>query len=1411
MTDPTYSVGIDIGSTTFKLVVLDEKGELVFSSYKRHNTAILQTGYLIYKELYKALGKCNVKVVMTGSIAMGYTKQLGIRFAQEVIAAAEYIKRKHAEVRTFIDMGGEDSKMIFFEEGKIPDIRMNGSCAGGTGAFIDQTAALLEIETKELNTLAQSAENVYPIASRCGVFSKTDIQNLASRNVSRNDIAKSVFNAVAIQVISSLARGNDILPKVFFCGGPFAFLSELKEAFIRLLKLKEEDVLMPERPELIPAWGSALIAMEDIEQSITLSDLVRLFRDHQQEKKQQEHVGCLPALFKSEEDLENWRKQKSVTFIPTVDWDKLADEEDCFLGVDSGSTTTKLVLTDNQGRIIFADYSRNKGDSFKAFGEALARLKVEAEKHHKKIRITGSAATGYGENLIKTAYKLHFGVVETMAHYLAARTIDPEVSFVLDIGGQDMKAIYVENKSITRLEINEACSSGCGSFIENFANILHYPVAEFAHISCLAHHPYDLGTRCTVFMNSKVKQAMQEGADVADIAAGFSYSVVKNCLYKVLKIKNISELGEHIVVQGGTFKNLSIVRALELMSGKSVFFSNIPELMGAYGAALYAKNRCASEAALALSDMLATQTSSVDTEICTGCENNCQVKKLVFSNGNIFYTGNNCEKVYSNKSESFVKGVNQHKEKLDLLFKRSVVPKDQARLRIGIPRALGIYENYPFWHALFTTCGIQVVLSPSSTNKIYEKGIRSIMADNICFPAKVMHGHIYSLIEQNVDRIFYPYVVYEQKEDPNSRNSYNCPIVAGYSDVIKSSIDPEDRFHLPFDAPVMSFNDEKLLKDSCTEYLCSIGVPKKLIKTAICNAMRAQKAYMDSLRDRAAEIVDKAREGKRMVILLAGRPYHIDPLIQHKISNSISDMGIDVITENITHNSDNEIYDQIHGVSQWAYPNRIFKAAHYVAESKDNVHYVQLTSFGCGPDSFILDEVKDILNRSGKNMTVLKIDDVNNIGSLRLRIRSLVESLQFKPAELNKRPRITTKVFMPEDKQRTILAPYFAEGYSELLPPIFKAMGYNLVNLPLPTVESTEQGLRYANNEVCYPATIVTGSIITALKSGQYDFDKTAVAITQTGGQCRASNYIALIKNAMVAAGFEKVPVVSVAFDSDISNEQPGFDLPWGKIIRKALMMLLYCDCLGKLYYPAVAREKEKGSAKRLHAAYLRHAAHALEQNRTSELYRILDHAVTDFATITEENDNVPVMGVVGEIYLKYNAFSNRHILDWLAERRIEVVAPSMYNFFINSFVNIHINKKKHIKKPGMPLWLGDTLYKLVQLYTRKFDRIGSRYRYYRPFADLFKDAKAAEKIINLAANFGEGWLIPAEIANFAENGVNNVLSFQPFGCIANHVISKGIEKRVKKLYPKMNILSLDFDSGTSETNVFNRLHFIVK
>ncbi|MDR1878323.1 MAG: acyl-CoA dehydratase activase-related protein [Bacteroidales bacterium] len=1407
---PELNVGIDIGSTTFKLVAVDTNGKMVFSDYRRHNTDIKQAARDTYEKMYHFIGDCLMHVVLTGSVGMGYAEKIGARFVQEVVAAAELIKKQYPQVHTFIDMGGEDSKMIFFEQGKIPDIRMNGNCAGGTGAFIDQTAALLEIDTKELNSLAEKAKNIYPIASRCGVFSKTDIQNLSSRNVSKNDIAASVFNAVAIQVVASLSKGTDILPQVFFCGGPFAFLPELKKAFIRVLSLRETDCILPENAELIPAWGCALMSKTDQHPTIRLMEAIYWIRFQKENPFESDLTGRLPALFASEEDFNQWRKNKLVHFVPRTSWGEQGIIN-CYLGVDSGSTTTKIVLLDEKGQLVFQDYGRNKGDSFNAFLESLNRLKSEAEQHGKIIRIIGSAATGYGENLLQTAFNLDHGIVETIAHFMAAQKVSPEVSFILDIGGQDMKAIYIENGNINQLEINEACSSGCGSFIESFANMLNYSVAEFATMSCHAKNPYDLGTRCTVFMNSKVKQAMREGAPTEDIAAGFSYSVIKNCLFKVLKIKNIDELGNHIVVQGGTFKNLSVVRALELLTQKEVYFSDIPELMGAYGAALFAKQQTPVSDGVGIDQLITSQKYTSNFENCKGCENNCFVKTFHFSNGNTFYSGNNCEKIYSNKSEHFLRGVNQHTKKYALLFNRSNIDKQDAKLRIGIPRALGIYENYPFWHALFNACGFLPVLSKASTNRLYEKGIRSLMADNICFPAKLMHGHIMDLIESKVDRIFYPYVVFEQKEDASSKDSYNCPIVAGYSDVIKSSVETSENYNIPFDAPVISFKDEKLLRKSCRKYLQSLGVPGSLISKAVDKAIAAQSEYMHILKQQSTEIIQKAKENNRMLILLACRPYHIDPLIQHKISDCIAEMGIDIITENIDHVEGNEVYKELHSVSQWAYPNRIFKAAYFVANTQDNIHLVQLTSFGCGPDAFILDEVKEILNRKGKNLTLLKIDDVNNIGSLRLRIRSVVESLKFGSKTIKTLPFRTTSAFTKKEQFRTILAPYFAEGYSELLPPLFKLMGYKLINLPSGDTEAAELGLKYANNEVCYPATIVIGSILKALQSGKYDPDKIAIGMTHTGGQCRASNYIALIKNALVTAGYEKVPVISVSLGSHSGNYQPGFELKWRKALDIAFFGLLYSDCISKLYYPSVAREKEKGTAKKLWQKYISACIPYIESRNRRGLYALLEEAIDDFNAIINPIDNIPAIGVVGEIYVKYNSFSHKHVLDWLSGQGIEVVAPSMYNFFINSFVNQHINSELHIKRTNMPVFITDLFYKIVSVYTKKFDRICSRFRYYRPFADIFHDSKLASEIISLAANFGEGWLIPAELAGFAQHGINNAISLQPFGCIANHVISKGIEKRVKKIYPQMNLLSLDFDGGASDANIFNRLHFMVE
>ena len=1411
-TMPLYYAGIDIGSTTFKIIVTDREGKILFTDYRRHNTDIRETAKAVFGLMYGQLGECRLHCAMTGSVGMGYAERANIPFVQEVVASAELIRQKFPDISTFIDIGGEDSKMIFFAEGKSPDIRMNGSCAGGTGAFIDQTAALLGVETLELDQLAATAENIYPIASRCGVFSRTDIQNLASRNVSKNDIAASVFNAVAIQVISSLARGMDITPKLFFCGGPFHFLPELKKAFLKQLNLSEENCIGCEDARLIPAWGCALVALQqETAEGVLLSRLLESTQNEKQGSFQDPLFKRLPALFSSEKEFNQWKTAKGSHEVPRVEWDELEDT-DCFLGIDSGSTTTKIILIDKKKRIVFQDYLRNEGDSFHAMLKGMLRLQEEASRHQKKIRIIDSATTGYGENLIKTAFNLHQGVIETIAHYLAAKEILPNVSFVLDIGGQDMKAIFIENGTIKRLEINEACSSGCGSFIENFANMLHYPVAEFARMSCFAKAPCDLGTRCTVFMNSKVKQAMREGASVEDIAAGFSYSVVKNCLFKVLKLKDVKELGSQIVVQGGTFRNMSIVKALEELTGVEVAFSNIPELMGAYGAALYAMEKHREgHPALSIEQLAASQAYASHFENCSGCENKCTVKVFQFANGNTFYAGNNCEKIYSNQGEKATKGVNQYQERYKLLFQRNFPSGKKPLTTIGLPRGLGMYEHYPFWHTLFTECNIKPVLSKASTNKLYEKGIHTIMSDNICFPAKLMHGHIMDLVEKKVDRIFYPYAIFEQKEDPKARNSYNCPVVAGYSDVIRSSIDPEKNFGIPLDAPSTSFNNRKLLKKSCTTYLKSLGVKGSDIEKAFDKAWNEQNNYIWTLAEQNRRILERAKKENRLVILLAGRPYHIDPLIQHKIADCITDMGIDVITENISLLAGDEVYGEINSISQWAYPNRIMKAARFVAGSEENIHFVELTSFGCGPDAFIIDEISELLKRKGKSLTLLKIDDVNNIGSLRLRIRSLVESLKFHHSRKVDLPIRRLPVYTAGDRHRKILAPYFAEGYSEFLPSIFSLMGYELVNLPMGDKEAEEIGLKYANNEVCYPNTLVVGSILQALQSGKYDLDKTAVAITQTGGQCRASNYIAILKDALIAAGFDNIPVISVAFGDTMMNEQPGFELKLKGNILITYYTLLYADCISRLYYASVVREKEKGKAQELRQKYIEAAFPCIARRDHRALLRLFKQAIAEFDAAIEHRDDIPVIGVVGEIYVKYNSYSHKNVLNWLAEQGVEVVAPSMYNFFFNSFVNKHINKKLNIKEVDLPLFVTDSIYKLAYAVARKFDSVGKKFRYYRPFADIFHDAELASQVINLTANFGEGWLIPAELCSLAEQGVYNAVSLQPFGCIANHIISKGIEKRIKTIYPKMNLLFLDFDASTSEANVFNRLHFMVK
>ena len=827
-----------------------------------------------------------------------------------------------------------------------------------------------------------------------------------------------------------------------------------------------------------------------------------------------------------------------------------------------------------------------------------------------------------------------------------------------------------------------------------------------------------------------------------------------------------------------------------------------------------------------LNELLQSDHFEEKEEICPGCQNHCQVRVYSFANGRQYVSGNNCERVYSNEGTTARKGINMFEEKYKLLFEKSQITKtkliaplrqrnDKSQITIGLPRGLGIYENYPFWQTLFACCGMRVRLSGMSTTKLFDKGVRTIVADNICYPAKLMHGHVMDLIEKQVDRIFYPWVVFERKEDEQSKNSFNCPVVSGYSDVIKSAINPEKNYGIPSDAPTISFKDEELLRASLVEYLATLNINESTAQAAITQAITAQQNYLDALEKRNMQVFNEARAAGRMVILLAARPYHIDPLIQHKIADAIAAMGIDVITENVAAHEGRAVYDELNAMAQWAYPNRIFKAAHWVGNSPyNNLHMVELTSFGCGPDAFILDEVRAILSRYGKNLTVLKIDDVNNIGSLRLRVRSLVESVkEIKNEKLkitNDNP-FTTKPFEVEDKDRVILTPYFAEGYNEFLPTIFSLAGYRIESLPMATQEDAEEGLHVANNDICYPATIVVGSIMRALKSGKYDLSKTAVAITQTGGQCRASNYYALIKNALVAAGMSQVPVIAVAIGPSLKNSQPGFEINWLHLIRPTLEALYFADALAKLYYPAAPRERVPGVARKLYDHYLNAAQPLLAKRDYRAIRQLMRDATGAFTDITDTTKQVPVVGVVGEIYVKYNSFSNHGVVRWLMEHGVEVVPPAITGFFSTSIPNAFINREQHIRKDGLSPWQAKLVNRLLLHYAHVYDRLCCDYPFYRPFADIMDIWHKSRRVINSAADFGEGWFLPGEICDLADHGIHKVVSLQPFGCIANHIISKGIERRYKDLYPHLSLLFLDFDAGTSDANITNRLHFLLQ
>ncbi len=1409
-----YLSGVDIGSTTAKVVICDEAGSVIFSRYLRHKARTEETAQKIFKEALHELGNIEIDLVVTGSAGMGTAETFGLPFIQEVVASAQFIRRNYPEVRTFIEIGGEDSKIIFFDDHFRPDIRMNGSCAGGTGAFIDQMALLLDVPLSEFNALAEKAVSIYPIASRCGVFAKTDIQALLSQDVSKEDIAASVFHAVALQVLSALSRGRDIENKILIGGGPLTFYPALRKALINILGLDDPNgLIIPENPHLIPAMGAAFARNGQPPHLARIRDLLALPGTGVRQKAGMA-TRRLPPLFETRAKFESWQDGHSKDRVSRVRLAQVKDR-DLFFGIDSGSTTTKLVIIDEQGRFILGHYGPNKGDPIEAVKEGLSLFRQKFKEAGFRPRIIRTAATGYGEELIRAAFGLNDGVVETMAHYRAARRFDKEVSFILDIGGQDMKAIHIRDHAVSDIQVNEACSSGCGSFIETFARSLGYDISEFAELACEKNAPFDLGTRCTVFMNSKVKQALREGASISDISAGLAYSVIKNSIYKVLKLRDIRSLGDRIVVQGGTFRNPAVLRAFELLLNKDVIRSDIPELMGAYGAALTAlANHRERPVESNRFDAIGGPDISVDftkKELnCGGCENRCPVVRLTFANGNRFYTGNRCERYFSNRPEASNRGANLIAEQIDILFNRNTEPEKESILTLGIPRCLNMYENFPFWSAFLVTCGFRVVLSSPSDSRLFEKGASTVMSENICFPAKLAHGHIFDLMEKGVDRIFYPTVVHEKREYTGVLNSFNCPVVTGYPDLLKSAVDPKRRQGIPLDNPAVSFRDKELMKRQLHLYVRQFGVDYRTVARGVETGLAAQEEYKKELVSRARAIIERAGNKGRMVVVLAGRPYHIDPLINHGVPELLAGLGVDVISENAVPAEKNQSLSDINVLTQWTYVNRLYTAARWVCKNRQT-QLVQLISFGCGPDAVSADEVKEIIRESGKIYTLIKMDEIANLGAVKIRLRSMLEAVkenQNRAQKVKEDVKIVNRVFMAKDRRRTLIAPYFSPFYSPLVPAVFRPLGYRVDVLPPQDKSSVELGLKNINNDMCYPAVLVAGDIIKAFESGRYDPKNTSVILTQTGGQCRASSYVSLIKKGLAAAGLDNVPVVALS-TKDI-NPQPGFIINEKELVKRMTLGVIFTDPLAQMYLATVAREEMPGTSKALHTKYLSEMEPGIELADYHYLLKVLENAVADFNKANIINRPVPKIGVVGEIFVKYNFFSNANIIQWFSERGVEVTLPYLQNFFTQRFVNETFDQKAFFKHS-----IVDSLkHKLLDIYVRyhlsQIDKVMQEFRFYRKPFDLKDLAEITSEVVSLANQFGEGWLLTAEMIAMLNEGTGNIVCLQPFGCIANHITGRGLERKLKEMFPHLNLLSLDMDAGASEVNILNRLHFMI-
>ena len=1396
-----YRAGIDIGSTTVKLVILDENDKIIFGEYKRHSAHIQETLLELLTEARELVGNCRLKMKITGSGSMNLGKALGIEFVQEVSAVATALQKVAPQTDVAIELGGEDAKIIYFKGGL--EERMNGVCAGGTGSFIDQMAALLQTDAKGLNDEATNYKQIYSIAARCGVFAKTDIQPLINEGASKADLAASIFQAVVNQTISGLACGKPIRGCVAFLGGPLHFLPELKKAFIRTLNLTAENIVDPENSHLFAAMGAAIEA-----QDTEAIEVIKLIEALEQGVSIQFEIKRLEPLFSDEREYKEFCERHNRAVVEKGEISSYSGN--CFLGIDAGSTTTKMALIGERGELLYSYYSNNQGNPIKAAVDGLKQLK---EQIPDSATIVRACSTGYGENLLKSAFSLDEGEVETIAHCEAASFFDSKVDCVLDIGGQDMKCIRLKGGVVENIMLNEACSSGCGSFIENFAVSLGYTAEDFAEEALYAANPVDLGTRCTVFMNSNVKQAQKEGASVSDISAGLAYSVVKNALFKVIKLGSAKELGSHIVVQGGTFYNHAVLRAFEKISGVEAVCPDISGIMGAFGAALLARKHYQGQKSnmLSLDEMISLEYTTQAVR-CQGCANHCMLTINKFSGNRRHITGNRCEKGLGESGAAKAPNLVEYKRKRIFGYE-ALEEKEAVRGTIGIPRVLNIYENYPFWAVFWKHLGFRVVLSPFSDRKIYEMGMESIPSESECYPAKLAHGHVEWLIQNGVKTIFHPCVFYERQETKDAQNHFNCPIVVSYPENLKNNVEAVADGGVKYIRPFLAFTSEKTVADRMVR-VCGEEwqIPESEVRQAVSFAWKEQLKVKEDIREEGRRVLIEMHRNHGRGIVLAGRPYHIDPEINHGIPEMIASYGLTVFTEDSLP-IDFEPERPLRVTDQWVYHSRLYTAAEFVCRD-DALELVQLNSFGCGLDAVTTDQVCEILENSNKLYTVLKIDEVNNLGAARIRIRSLLAAMDLRKnrgvkAEpwpvLYDRAEYTKKM---HDSGYTILAPQMSPIHFDMLEPVCKKHGYNIVVLDNDNRNAIDTGLQYVNNDACFPSITVVGQIMEAVLSGKYDTDKLAIIMTQTGGCCRASNYVGFIRRALDKVGMSYIPVISLNANGMETNE--GFRMTPGLLMDVA-KAIVYGDLFMRCLYRVRPYELQPGSANRLHRKWQEICIDSLVNPKTKYTYKKVCQGIVEaFDTLPIYEDmKKPRVGIVGEILVKYMPLANNHLVEVLENEGAEAVVPDLLDFMNYSVYNGDY-KHKFLGENKSKSIIAKTGVKAIRLLRKPaIDALNKSKRFESPMK-IEKVAELAKPFLSLGNQYGEGWFLTGEMAELLTTGVPNIVCIQPFACLPNHVVGKGVIKALKKEYPQANIVAVDYDPGASEVNQLNRIKLML-